>query len=129
MKAFRLRDNYRSDPVAFAIDLLLLRLEPPIICKRHDYIGMGLSKVALLPGSGTAFYLFDSAKICRATSRGSTAWRMGRPTTTASAPKAKACSGVFTRFWSPKSLPAGRTPGVTILKLRWQPARNASISH
>ena len=44
------------------------------------------------------------------------------------APPLKALAGVATRFWSPMSAPAGRTPGVTTRKLSGTFARMAAAS-
>jgi len=54
-----------------------------------------------------------SRSIAAAAATGSSAAKIGRPTTRCVAPSRTASAGVATRFWSPTALPAGRTPGVT----------------
>ena len=53
------------------------------------------------------------AAIAAAAAAGSGAAVIGRPMTSIDAPAASACRGDMARFWSPASLPSGRTPGTT----------------
>src|SRR5690606_7493715 len=69
-----------------------------------------------------------SSRIRSAIARGSAAARMGRATTRWSAPARIAAAGVATRFWSLAAIPAGRTPGVTMMPVGPRMARTRAAS-